>query len=274
MADQDATAWGWKLLGEVGRAEQMAGLHSQAQCVRLTISGKTAFLKVHKTVRSFRQELGFFQQFAASLGECVPSLLGQEENLRALLLSQVPGTHLPTQNFSFEVYRSAGQFLRRLHTLPLVDTDIPLRSALEKRLMAFAERTKGSLSLEAVERVLTPLQELLGEVPCLRRVVCHRDFAEHNWLWDGSRIQVIDFEHSKNDFWLLDLCRLHSLTLCCEPRAEKLFWAGYGQALGSLERHFLHHWSILWAHETRIWGSKHNDHDCRSWGETALKNLA
>lgn len=263
-----------ELLGEVEAVEQTPGLHPTSQCLRVVVNPReTVFLKFHKTARSFRQEHAFYRELGHRLTG-VPSLLAAWSEHRALLLDSLPGCMVSSwKDIPRGTYLAAGGFLRRLHDLPIADTDMPILQAVEKRLEAFEARNRGLLSSLELKSVTTPIRELIDAAPPLKRVYCHRDFAEHNWLHDGEKISVVDFEHSKADFWLFDLCRLHALTLSANEAASQEFWSGYGRSLDRWHREFLERWSILWAYETKFWGSRHGDPACVAWGETALANL-
>lgn len=259
-----------ELVGEAEVAEQMPGLHAISQCLRIvTRSRETVFLKFHKAARSFHQEYGFYKEFSGKW-DTLPSLLYVWPEHRAMLLSSVPGRQVSAwRPMPQRTYFEAGGFLRKLHSWPLEDPDIPLPGALEKRLQAFEE----SAGTEARRAVTEPLRELLAVAPKLERSYCHRDFAEHNWLHDGKKLYVIDFEHSKPDFWLLDLVRLHSLTLCANEDAEEEFWEGYGSKPQEWEREFLARWSLLWAYQTKLWGARHGDSSTVAWARAALTHL-
>ena len=264
-------------LGPLQRVHFYGWPHAESSVWRVT-GAEGAFLKVFRQPHKFVQEQRAYREWVLQLGSS-PRLLAENAALRALLVSGCPGdllerTHLSTKQY-LEVYRQAGAWLRALHTLPFTDDDpLPLPEAYAQRGAVWLERAVGLLEPtliswvgEQVECAVTSLAQL-GAV----RVPCHRDYSPRNWLVDlsGGNVQlsVIDFEHSRPDFWLADVKRLYAGGW--DSRWEGAFWQGYGRALSDLEREVLGQRLALSALSTVVWAKEHHDADFEKQGREQL----
>ena len=242
-----------------------------------------AFLKVFRQPRKFVQERRAYREWLPGLGlQRTPCLLAESSELRALLISVCLGTlleHRPLNGVQqFEAYRQAGAFLRALHTLPFEDDDpVPLADAYRQRAAAWTKRARGLLEPELIAWVHDQAEvtvELLGHLEA-RRVPCHRDYSPRNWLVDMSgqhvRLSVIDFEHARPDYWLVDVERLFAGGW--DSGLQTAFWQGYGHTLSELEKMVLGQRLALSALTTVVWAREHSDADFEMQGRRQLAVL-
>lgn len=261
-----------QVIGPVFQVRSVRGRHARSQCLQLRTVTGCYYLKLYDSGRGFEQEHFFYERLAGALSGTA-RMVEQWPAERGLLICQVPGEQVAARGAGVEVYRRAGEALRRLHRLPWKDEDIDLRSALMKRVEAFRRGSEGFLSSAEADGVAGPVEELLSAAEGLSRVYCHRDYAEYNWLHGPEGFFVIDFEHGKGDHWLLDLCLLKGTSFADERGVEEAFWQGYGGGLTDWERAFLSRWTAMWAQQTRIWGERHNDEYCTKLGQRVLRGL-
>jgi aminoglycoside phosphotransferase len=271
----------WKkveaLLGEIVLREETPGQHSHSHVFRLTAGGGSVyFLKQAASSRGFTQELAFYRDIAPQISKC-PRLVEVFEEQRTFLVTALEGEPVSLGRFTFSererAYRSAGAFLRALHSQPCETDNLELGEALLMRVAAFARQARKSFSEEEVQGVVRPLEGHLSQVKGLSRVFCHRDFMEHNWLMSRDTFGVIDFEHSKADFFLLDLCEMAATSWLTSPGLGVAFFEGYGRRLEVWEKEFLHYWALLWSYSTLMWARRHNDDRYRVIGERAVSLL-
>jgi hypothetical protein len=246
---------------------------------------RRAFLKVFRQPRKFVQERRAYRAWLPQLTATeayTPHLIGESETLRALLMSALPGT-LPeraplTPSQSLKAYRQAGAFLRALHTLPFRDDDpLSLAEAMRYRAQAWLGRAEGIVARDLITWVGEQAAEVavtltkLGAV----RVPCHRDYSPRNWLVEISgksiRLSVIDFEHSRPDFWLFDTEKLASSGW--SGVAERAFWEGYGRTLMLPERRLLERHAALTALSTVVWARERRDTAFEAQGWAQLSRL-
>ena len=211
--------------------------HAESNVWRVSADEKRYFLKQHKQLRKFQQEVYAYRMWTPQLAS-TPDLIATDRDLNALLLSAVPGELAQEVKLSEleerEVYRRAGAFLRRLHDLPFEDTDtLPLADALLMRSESWLKRAKGLLDDQTIQWASAQLGEAAQIVRerGWTRVPCHRDYTARNWLLDGDTLHVIDFEHAKPDLFLADFEKLRSLVWLHRSDLQDAFFEGYGRSL-------------------------------------------
>lgn len=184
------------------------------------------------SMRAFKQEHAALTQWFPRSGELggavVPKLRIADEHTRTLVMTRLPGARAPLDTPA--VHHAAGRFLAALHRLPLPDHDtLPLPDALERRHHSWLARCE--LVLAPDERRVAdehgPRAELFAGAV---RVPCHRDFTPDNWLWDGERLAVVDFEHARLDLALVDLAKLAVGPWQTSPNLATAFFTGYGRS--------------------------------------------
>ena len=264
--------------GQIAGLELFRGEHPQSQVFKVSVDGQGSFfLKLHWSGRGYKQELHFYQQYAPSLGQ-TPKLADMIESERALLLTAVEG--VPCSRLLLAdrgmFHLKAGEFLKQLHSLAVEDgdIDIDLVDALSQRLERFAREAAEAGAKEAIQDVAIPLVEHLSQSGPLKRVPCHSDYAEHNWLGSGEcDFRVVDFEHFGADYFLLDLCQMKARAWASEPGLQKAFFTGYERELSEWEDRFLHLWSLLWSYSTVFWSRRQGDKRSERVGLQAIKFL-
>ncbi len=174
---------------------------SSCRVFRRKVGNRWQIWKTYPSHRGFRQEL-------EALTALHPErILDADPSTRTLVLVEQPGLPAPDRP---AVHRAAGCWLRALHRRPFVDDDpLPLARALEWR-----SRAAG-------------LPACFDDVDA-PRVWCHRDFHPRNWLWDGSTLVVIDFEHARPDHPTWDLVKLAVEVWPRHPALREAFREGYG----------------------------------------------
>jgi O-antigen/teichoic acid export membrane protein len=160
----------------------------------------------------------------------VPQLVAAEPGL--LIMSKLPGRRVhdllpwPTSERAAAL-RGAGQTLAALSEIEQTNLPPPGPNAVDADIAL----ARDVLPLAIIEAALAPVP--VGETP--PRFV-HGDFVPTNWLWDGSRIALVDFDRSHVGFQEEDVAsawaRLRLL--------GKWFPPGVGR---SLAREVLDQWS-------------------------------
>ncbi|MDZ7704135.1 MAG: aminoglycoside phosphotransferase family protein [Trueperaceae bacterium] len=245
--------------------------HAESLVWEVRTDEQHLFVKQHRRVRKFRQELEVYRDWLPRLSppfaRQVPRLLyAQETPVALLILSAVPGRLAQDVALStardLDLYRRAGAFLRRLHDLPYRDDDpVPLSSATQQRAASWLRRSAPYLD----RATLADLDDFFATAPAvdLPRVPCHRDYSPRNWLVDlyedSFDFAVIDFEHSRSDAWLVDLVKLWDGPWIRHPAREDAFFEGYGRTLTERERHQFGVFTALHAVATIGWSAQHHD---------------
>lgn len=225
------------------------------------VDGGAWIVKQYRAMRGFEQERRALAQWFARRthlgGARVPQLRAADADLAALIIERLPGDSVEALGPGEALAHAAGRFLAALHELAVADDDpLAVAEALMRRTRAWLRR--GALEPELARIVAEhgPRPELFAGV---HRVPCHRDFAPRNWLWDGRRLAVIDFEHARLDVGLGDLAKLHVDSWSRQPGLATAFFCGYGRTLSDLERERLRALIVLHGVASLMWGREHQE---------------
>jgi thiamine kinase-like enzyme len=168
---------------------------------------------------------------AAAVAGVGPRVLEQFPEWDAMVLEWLPSRTM--SNRAFEAADSPGRIaevVRRLHAGPRFALDFDMFRLTERYLGVVAERQvpippgfRGALP--AVARI----EAALARRP-LSRVPCHNDLLAENYLDDGDRLWIVDYEYSGNNdptFELGNTCQELGFDA---PRAAQLCAAYFGTA--------------------------------------------
>lgn len=215
------------------------------------------------SMRAFRQEqavlTGWLPRSRELGGAAVPELHLADKATRTLVMSRVPG--LRGQPDTPAMHHAAGRFLAALHRLPITDDDrMPLADALGRRRQGWLSMCEHALTADEL-RVIDDHLPCTGLFAGAVRVPCHRDFTPNNWLWDGERLSVVDFEHARLDLAGVDLAKLAVGPWLDAPALAAAFFAGYGRSPDDdpSERARLRTAIVLHGLASVAWGLEHDE---------------
>ena len=237
--------------------------------------GQRVFVKSCRD--KYDQELHAYRAWAQHLDDRCPQLVAADDELRALMLTAVDGTlaqHVdlgPT--CSGRPVTSCSTFTLSRSSLPNKTRSLPSSSAHTSGIVELR------LPVDDDDRVLDHRRRhAIGEIapllPHIRRGPCHRDYTPRNWMVDDSgTVRVIDFGHTRADYWILDVDKLWSEHWVDRPDHEAAFWDGYGSWPTEEDRLVLEAVSALGAISTRrrrtvsapgaistiVWSREHDD---------------
>ena len=276
--------WAESILGPVQDSEDASWDHGNSNVTRLGLaSGDGAYLKCYRSPGKFRQEHSAYRDWCPQLPSCAPLLGATETPARALVIGAMPGRPLLGQSGDGPgtlpvtdqrwAYRQAGRFLRDLHRLSAVDSDpLPIPEAWRLRAQTWARRAGSTLSGGELEAVLEIADSPWPEgVPLPRRVPCHRDFTERNWLVEGDQFTVIDFEHARMDWALVDVERALSAIPAGGAGLAEAFLEGYGCDEGVAPFQLLRRVTVVAALSQVVWAVEHSDEAFERAGRERLR---
>lgn len=251
------TPAGWTVETELTRDP------AQSRVWALRRGAVRAVFKQHQSAGKFHRERAALEALAGF--DWCPALIAVWPEDRALLIEHRPGA--PRADAA--AGRRAGEVLAALHATPVADPDpLPLADALGRRLAGWIERATGLLppaTLAAAAARFGDAAAFAGD----RRVRCHRDYAPRNWLLDGARFTLIDYEHSAPDHPLVDVVRLAEERFA-DPAFEAAFAEGYG---APIDHDRLDRLLALHALATAAWGRRHHDAAYTRRGDRLLARL-
>lgn len=230
--------------------------------------GRRALVKRPPTGRAFRQERDAHRAWLGALADVVPPLLASDERARVLVFAWSAGRPVEQLDLPRGLERAAharaGDVLRRLQerTAPPADR-LPLALALARRGSSWLARASGILSRDETRAAA----HALDDVSCFegeRRVPCHRDFHQANWLATlaGGRLaalHVVDFEHARPDAAAVDLVRAWDGRWRERPDLRSAFFEGFGETPDGRRRRQVRLLTWLHALATVAWSAAHGD---------------
>lgn len=267
--------WVAQQLGPSGPWVRLDAMRGSTAVFALTSAdGRERVVKHYRSSRAFAQERRALSQWFGARervgGARVPKLIAAAPELRVLIVDHLPGA--AADEGAADVHRAAGRFLAALHQLECIDDDpLPLGEAIARRTHAWLRRAPLEPEQLRIVAQHGPRPELFAGA---RRVPCHRDFAPRNWLWDGERLSVLDFEHARPDLALVDLAKLCVGAWSQRPDRSAAFFAGYGRSLSDLEREQLRALVVLHGIASLAWGHERGDVELVAEGRRALASAA
>jgi hypothetical protein len=171
-----------------------------------------------------------------------------------------------------QAHAAAARWLRAFRKEPVPSDPLPLEKAFAKRIDS-VRRQATALGLEHAAAAVDGLDPALfaGE-----RVWCHRDFRPANWIWDGTTLTPIDFEHSRPDHPLVDLVKL--ATEVWPDRADlesrSSMESAFLDAYGPVDRAVLDGLIRLHGAATWVWAVRHDDPAFEALGRKILDRFS
>ena len=234
--------------------------------------GQRVFVKSCRD--KYDQELHAYRAWAEHLDDRCPQLVASDDELRALILTAVDGTLAQHVDLGADVFRQAGHILSDLHALRIDNPEHDPLAAFVERAHEWDRRAVAVVDDDDRAWMIDRIGEIAPLLPHIRRGPCHRDFTPRNWMVDESgTVRVIDFGHTRADYWILDVDKLWSEHWVDRPDHEAAFWDGYGLWPTEEDRLVLAAGSALGAISTIVWSREHDDAEYEAQGRAHLARL-
>lgn len=238
------------------------------------------YLKQHQSERFHSREVAAYREWTAALGAGrAPRLLASDPDLRAILITAVPGKialapHV-RESDEREIYRQAGMLLRRLHTAAAGDELASGAVRVAERAERHITQAGTLLAPEDAELVRHHAAHLKETVQALPVVPTHGDAQAKNILWDPRQRQaaLIDFERAEPGLAVRDFVRLEYGAWDGRPGLREAFLDGYGRLLTAEEESALRDLAALDAVSAIQWGAANNDPDIMTRAYRTLARL-
>lgn len=234
-----------RTVGRIARWTDTSWARAESRVWRVHgVQGGTWYVKVHQNARFHEREVRALRTWARGLGAAAPRLVAAEATLRAVVLTQVPGSPLhgtvmpvPRER---EIFERIGALARRIHEA----SPPQLAPAGSGPAIAKAERHLNGAKAHLQPGDAEFVRELVRQasaLPPLEWVETHGDLQLRNILAtpdeedDRGFVAVIDFERSEPGPAVRDLVRL-SDAWAGRPDLFTAFMTGYGRPLTSAEQ--------------------------------------
>ncbi|MEU7316487.1 phosphotransferase [Streptomyces sp. NPDC007083] len=210
--------------------------------------GGNWYVKIHQSAKFHTREVVAYRTWVPTLGTRAPRLMAADEELRAVVLTALPGrplhgASLPPQQ-ERDTFRRIGALARRVHQAstprPAPTNSGPAIEKAERHLEAARphlspgdEEFVRELTHQAADLAPLPWVETHGDFQ-LRNILRLDDEADSAGDADGS-LALIDFERSEPGPAVRDLVRL-SDAWSDRPDLYEALLDGYGRALTDTEQ--------------------------------------
>ncbi|MFI0219802.1 phosphotransferase [Streptomyces lydicus] len=204
--------------------------------------GGTWYVKIHQNDKFHGREVRALRTWAGSLGAAAPRLVAADAELRAVVVTALPGQPLHGKVLGPEqerkIFRRIGELARRIHDAspprPAPASGGPAVGKADRHLEAARPHL-----VEGDEEFVRELVRQAENLEPLEWVETHGDFQLRNILHDDSgdsdgTVAVIDLERSEPGPAVRDMVRLSD---AWANRADlyEAFMAGYGRTLTTAE---------------------------------------
>ncbi|MGH4033030.1 phosphotransferase enzyme family protein [Actinomycetota bacterium Odt1-20B] len=281
--------WVESVLGPIDRVRGASRRRpgSRVWEVVATRSGRRYFVKVSPKPEFYTRETYAYRHAVPALGAGNgPCLVDSSAEHLALVLTAVEGVPVaqlvadrrlsPVRRRA--VHRQAGALLRRFHEAGAPDAGAGRE----------AEQVVGEATVAGVDRHIFEAGPHLttAEADVLRRAagelrnvgplpvgLRHGDFWERNFLWDGRRCALVDFERGTAGPVAGDFVRLAGDVWDAQPELRSALFEGYGRQLTDAEERALTCLAAADAASALAYGPRHDDAQVTARGRRTVERL-
>lgn len=271
------TEWLNEALGPhtlVGRPSMTARRAGTAQSVVQVrdASGHSWFVKQPQAQRAWRSEVHAYRAWVPAIAERAPRLHAADEELRALVVSALPG--ISPLHRDLGAVRQAGQVLRRLHGVEVTDTG-PFRAPrpMPQRLDKLLRRNAGLFTAEEAGFARRSA-ERATRLPPVPLMACHGDYNSHNWILDDAgTLRIIDFGEARLHRAASDFTKLFYGPWWHRPRLAGSFFKGYGRRPDAHDMEFIQCRMAVSAIAEVCFGRNRSNPEAEKRGRSRLSDL-
>ncbi|WP_431984850.1 phosphotransferase [Streptomyces qinglanensis] len=239
-------------------------------------AGGTWYVKVHLDDRFHDREVAALRTWVPHLGGAAPKLVAADTQLRAVVVTAVPGRPPHGAALSpreqWRLFHRIGALASAIHRSAPAQPAVSDQGAALEKVERHLHRARPHLA-SGDKEFLRALVRRAQSLPGLARVPTHGDFQLRNLLLDGDgSLAVIDFERSEPGPAIRDIVRLCD-TWAGRPDLYDAFFAGYGRRLTPAEEERLTVDSALDAVSGIQYGAAHGDPEVLERGLRTLARL-
>ncbi|MFF1907242.1 phosphotransferase [Kitasatospora sp. NPDC058218] len=234
------------------------------------------FVKIHQNGRFHDREVEAYRTWVPALGAAAPRLVATDPDLRAVILTAVPGrslhgaVHPPEEQR--HIFHRIGQLAAAIHHSAPVRPGggAPAAPVKLERHLAGAR----DLLAPGDEDYIRAIAKSAEQLPALDLVPTHGDFQLRNLRWDADTgtLYVIDFERAERGPAVRDFVRM-SDAWTSRPDLHEAVMAGYGRHLSQAEEQHLAVHAVLDAVSGIQYGAANHDPELVERGRRTLARL-
>ncbi len=245
------------------------------------VESTKAYLKIYGNHLAYEREIAFYQAHSTALAKEIPQLLASGQ--KHLLDGKNPYPYILIKALNCppfsaqaqlhkpkEAFKLAGSLLARIHRLPQEQKDtLPIHTALHLRTEHCLNKYSTILNTQD-KKIILQLKNEIAVAADTKRVLCHRDYQANNWHYAAGQFQVLDFEHSRADYYLQDFSKI---AFSIEAALFECFLSAYGITLSASEQSELK--LLCWQHAltSMDWAKKNSSKSLLGEAEEIISRL-
>ncbi|WP_407917404.1 phosphotransferase [Kitasatospora sp. NE20-6] len=242
----------------------------------LGADGGQWFVKIHQNGRFHDREVEAYRSWVPALGPAAPRLVAADQQLRAVVITAVPGrslhgaVHPPEEQR--RIFHRIGELAAAIHHSAPARSGEGVSAALGK-LQRHLDGARDHLAIGDEDFIRQATAEAY-QLPALDLVPTHGDFQLRNFRWDADvgTLYVIDFERAEPGQAVRDFVRL-SDAWAGRPDLYEAVMAGYGRQLSAAEEQHLAVHQVLDAVSGIQYGIANADPELVERGRRTLAQL-
>ena len=197
--------------------------------VLATRSGEKFVAKWFDDSTSYFRSLDALNNHTIPLGSQAPRLIANEDALKALLMTFLPGAVVGEQASRDPVtHLQVGTLLRQFHESSSANPSTQVTRQLATSLSHLAEQVEQDLGPSTVGEVRELGMQLLDLGPTLLRPV-HGALRPEHWMVDDDYgVQIFSYSATEYNPWVLDTLELETNYWRYQPELRSAFFTGYG----------------------------------------------
>jgi len=206
--------------------------------------GQAWFAKQVPSDDEWWAEATAYREWVPAFQDQAPRLCAADRDLRAILISAVPGRIRAGWGASLQ--HDAGSLLRRVHeSRPSRPDPEPIGEVMVQRFKKRQPHLKRMFSRRELSLALGQVRAL-RELPTQQLVPCHCDYQPGNWIVDEDAVvRVIDFTTAEWHAPAFDMTAIALIRWWGRPDLREAFCEGYGRELDQTEIELLRRCSLI-----------------------------
>ena len=228
-SEAEVLDWAHRSLGPLEVIEDVSSLRSTQRVLHCeTRSNDSVIVKWFVDSPCFFNTLDTLSNYSVALGGSAPKLIDQNETLRALVMTHVPGTTASqAQALDPTLHFTLGTLLRQFHDSAPANKSADIGSQLASTLSTHIDSVEDLIG-ETLAREARHFAMQLLDVESILLTPTHGNVTPEHILIDPDRgIHLIGFSRSEYNPWIVDTAKLERDLWTYSPELRNAFFTGY-----------------------------------------------
>ncbi|MEK9577766.1 MAG: phosphotransferase [Aquiluna sp.] len=228
-SEAEVLDWAHRSLGPLDVIDDVSSPHSTQRVLHCeTRSNDAVIVKWFVDSPCFFNSLDTLTNYSVALGGSAPRLIDQNETLRALVMTHVPG-HSANKDQSLDptIHFTLGTLLRQFHDSAPTNRSTEIAAQLASTLSTHIDSAEALIG-ETLASEARQLAMQLLDLESISLMPTHGAISPEHILIDPDRgVHLIGFSRSEYNPWILDTAILERNLWTYSPELRSAFFTGY-----------------------------------------------